>query len=222
MLKERRVLESKIGKKFTCYCDESDVYFTKDEAMEIAECINKNGCRMIFNEENNCFEYTESGSENGKKTLYKAQTFSEIDEPLYAIGWDWNSWKLDMKVILIEPTKRARVVSIADSLESIQDIVGGLFQVIYPYRDSIALICNDEGRLLGLPFNRALCDENGRMYDIVCGTFMLAGIANPAGEDDGDFYDLSDGLIKKYMNLLGRPEMLVHNVETDKFSVVRF
>lgn len=40
----------------------------------------------------------------------------------------------------------------------------------------MALICNDEGKLLGLPANRALRDSEGNLYDIVCGTFFLCGV----------------------------------------------
>ena len=50
-------------------------------------------------------------------------------------------------------------------MESMQQLVGGLIQVLYPFRDAeVALICNDEGKLLGLPFNRALRDERGATY----------------------------------------------------------
>ena len=32
-----------------------------------------------------------------------------------------------------------------------QAIVGGQIQALYPWEDSVALICNDEGKLLRLP-----------------------------------------------------------------------
>jgi len=32
----------------------------------------------------------------------------------------------------------------------------------------VALICNDEGKLQGLPLNRGLRDERGELYDIIC------------------------------------------------------
>lgn len=37
-----------------------------------------------------------------------------------------------------------------------QEIVGGTIQVLYPFAEPVALVCNDEGKLLGLPLNRAL------------------------------------------------------------------
>lgn len=53
-------------------------------------------------------------------------------------------------------------------------------------------ICNDEGKLLGLPMNRALTDESGVPYDIVCGTFFVVGIG------DADFTSLTEQQIEKY------------------------
>ena len=39
--------------------------------------------------------------------------------------------------------------------------VGGDIQAVYPYEDPVALICNEEGKLMGLPLNRALFDDDG-------------------------------------------------------------
>lgn len=55
-------------------------------------------------------------------------------------------------------------------------------------------VCNDEGKLLGLPMNRALTDESGVPYDIVCGTFFVVGIG------DEDFTSLTEQQIEKYRN----------------------
>lgn len=53
-------------------------------------------------------------------------------------------------------------------------------------------IVNDEGKLLGLPWNRALTDDHGVPYDIVCGTFFVAGLK------EDDFASLTDQQIEKY------------------------
>ena len=79
-----------------------------------------------------------------------------------------------MKVIIVEPLKKPYEREIDSNLESMQKIVGGYIQAIYPFEDGeIALICNDEGKLISLPLNRALRDEDGTVYDIVAGTFFL-------------------------------------------------
>ena len=51
---------------------------------------------------------------------------------------------------------------------------------------------NDEGKLLGLPRNRALTDDHGVPYDIVCGTFFVAGLK------EDDFASLTEQQIEKY------------------------
>lgn len=68
-----------------------------------------------------------------------------------------------MKAIIVEPDARPRVADIQSDLESLQEIVAGNIQVVYPFDDPVGIICNDEGKILGLPLNRALRDENGEM-----------------------------------------------------------
>ena len=62
---------------------------------------------------------------------------------------------------------------IDSGLESLQHEVGGYIEAIYPYEEPVALVCNEEGKLEGLPLNRALRDEDGDIYDVVAGTFMV-------------------------------------------------
>lgn len=65
-------------------------------------------------------------------------------------------------------------------------------------------ICNEEGKLDGLPLNRALRDEDGDIYDVVAGNFFLAGI----GEDD--FIDLPDELVEQFTEQFWQPEVFVN------------
>ena len=97
-----------------------------------------------------------------------------------------------LRVLVVEPGKLPAIQEIDRSLESMQRLVGGYIQAVYPFDDPVALICNEEGKLLGLPMNRTLRDERGVPYDIVCGTFFLAGIA------EDDFASLTDRQIEKY------------------------
>lgn len=80
-----------------------------------------------------------------------------------------------MRVLLVEPGKRPVLKEIDGSLKSMQEIVGGTIQAIYPFDEPVVLICNDEGKLLGLPLNRALRDEKDRIYDVIAGTFSCVG-----------------------------------------------
>ena len=38
-------------------------------------------------------------------------------------------------------------------LEAMQGIVGGHLQAVYPFRDEVALVCNEEGKNLNLPYD---------------------------------------------------------------------
>lgn len=87
-----------------------------------------------------------------------------------------------MRVVMVEPEKEAYVKEIDSSLDSMQKIVGGYIQIIFPFSEPIALVCNDEGKLLGLPLNRGLRDNNGKLYDIISGIFFLCNA--PADGDE--------------------------------------
>lgn len=86
-----------------------------------------------------------------------------------------------MKILFVEPGKEAQPAEIQGDLKEMQAIVGGQIQALYPWEDPVALICNDEGKLLRLPLNRALED-----YDMIAGNFFICGIEGDA------FVSLSD------------------------------
>ena len=110
-----------------------------------------------------------------------------------------------MQVVVVESKKKPMVQDIDAGLESMQKIVGGSIQAIYPFDAPVALICNEEGKLLNLPLNRALRDDEGNVYDIISGTFFLC--AAPPGSDR--FADLTDQQVKTYMEQFAMPEMFL-------------
>ena len=110
-----------------------------------------------------------------------------------------------MQILVIKPGQKPEVQEIDGTLESMQEIVGGLIQAIYPYEQPVALVANDEGKALGLPLNRGLRDEDGVLYDIICGTFFIVGA--PVGS--GRFQSLTDVQIQYFMNLFATPEMFL-------------
>ena len=111
-----------------------------------------------------------------------------------------------MRILLIEPGCPPAVQEIDGSLYSMQALVGGTIQALYPFEDEVALVCNDEGKLLGLPANRGLRDEQGQLYDIVCGTFFLC--AAPLDRDS--FESLTEEQLEHYRHRLWRPELFVN------------
>ena len=77
-----------------------------------------------------------------------------------------------MNVLMVEPGKAPYETEISDGLEAMQAAVGGNIQAVYPYEDLVGLVCNEEGKLEGLPLNRALRTEDGEIYDIIAGNFF--------------------------------------------------
>ena len=65
-----------------------------------------------------------------------------------------------MKVLVVEPQKPCRVQEI-NSLADMQRIVGGDIEAVYPFQEPVALVCNSEGKLLGLPMNRPMTSSAG-------------------------------------------------------------
>ena len=109
-----------------------------------------------------------------------------------------------IKVVLVAPNKKAIVTEIGTTLEDMQAAVGGLIQAIYPFEDDVALICNEEGKLLQLPANRGVrMGGEEDIFDIICGTFF---IADCSGERFGS---LSEEQIKKYQQKYLFPEKFI-------------
>ena len=117
-----------------------------------------------------------------------------------------------MLVVVVEPKKKPTAQDIGSDLESMQKIVGGSIEAVYPFADSVALICNEEGKLLNLPLNRALRDDEGNVYDIISGTFFVCA----APPDSDHFAGLTDQQVKTYLERFAMPEMFL-NVGGDLF-----
>ena len=65
------------------------------------------------------------------------------------------SERTTIDVILVEPMKPPKMVTIADSLESMQKTVGGSIEEYMPFTDEVAIVCNEEGKLRKMDLNRA-------------------------------------------------------------------
>lgn len=64
-----------------------------------------------------------------------------------------------ISVLLVEPNKYPKMIEIDDTLEAMQTVVGGDIEEYMPFEDEVAIICNEEGKLIGLPPNRAIYAE---------------------------------------------------------------
>ena len=108
-----------------------------------------------------------------------------------------------INVIYVEPGKEARVIEMNDELSEMQKLVGGFIEEYMPFEDDVALICNDEGKMNGMPLNRAIYDDNGRMQDVIAGPFFVAY----APIESEKFLSLPSELEEKYVKRLDKPEM---------------
>ena len=97
-----------------------------------------------------------------------------------------------MKAVRVKPMCQPEIIETDGSLESLKKEVEGWIQVVYPWDDEVVLVHNDEGKLMGLDYNRGLYNADGRMYDYIAGNFVILG------EKEGSFCSLSDEQAEKY------------------------
>lgn len=111
--------------------------------------------------------------------------------------------KSKLKVLVVEPDKEPYVKFIEPGYRALQEEVDGTIQGTYPFADPVGIICNDDGKWMGMPLNRALRDDEGKVYDIVAGTFVIAGLTEDA------YGSLDDDMIEKYTHMFKYPEMFI-------------
>lgn len=123
----------------------------------------------------------------------------------------------EIKVLKIEPCKAPEVVTLTNELEELQKAVSigadyvGLIEII-AIDDDICILCNEEGKLLGLEANRRV----GR--DVICGVFYILG-ENP---DEGELISLSDDDIEKYKAIFADTSPVVMtDAERDRLCAFR-
>ena len=109
-----------------------------------------------------------------------------------------------MTVLVVEPRKEPYLKEIDPGLHSLQAEVGGDIAATYPFSDPVGLVCNDEGKLIGLELNRGLRDGEGNLYDIMAGTFLVVGL----GEEN--FTSLPPELAQKYTEHFKQPEQFIN------------
>ena len=103
-------------------------------------------------------------------------------------------------VLVVEPGKRPCTKKIEPGLKSLQREVGGHIEAVYPFSESVAIVCLESGKLDGCHLNRALRDETGTIYDIIAGTFLVVGLT------EEDFGSLSPELLQVFTQRFWQPE----------------
>lgn len=115
-----------------------------------------------------------------------------------------------IRMIFIKPGKVPAKIKESQDLKTLQTLVGGYIECVYPWNEyDVALICNEEAKLVGLMPNRGLTygdlgatDHVDELYDLICGPFIIAGCG-----DDGDFRSLTDEEIEFFSERFKYPEI---------------
>lgn len=120
-----------------------------------------------------------------------------------------------IKVSKVEPHKAPEVIYLENKLEVLQTAVSigaayrGLIEIISLDGES-CIVCNEEGKLIGLEPNRRLGS------DILCGVFYITG-----QNKHGDLASLPEYLIKRYSAYFAVPEDIPEE-EVGKTLVIEF
>ena len=81
-----------------------------------------------------------------------------------------------MRAIYKKPGKAAEIIHIEDTVEALQGAVGGYYEVLH-LRDDAAIVCNEEGKLMGMPFNF------GFRGDAIVGPALFLGVDGESFSD---------------------------------------
>ena len=108
-----------------------------------------------------------------------------------------------ISVLVVEPEKKPYAKEISSGLSSLQHEVGGYIQAVYPYEEPVAIICDEEAKLKGSELNRVLRDEDGQIYDVVAGTFLIVGLG------ESEFTSLTPEHMKQFKEKFETPEMFL-------------
>lgn len=99
----------------------------------------------------------------------------------------------ELTVLKVEPGKAPEETTIPNTLAAMQQMVGGYIEVVY--LEDACLVCNEEGKLIGLEGNRRVGN------DIIAGTFFLVG-----DQGDGDFCSLPQEQLDRLTHQFAQPE----------------
>ena len=92
------------------------------------------------------------------------------------------------KILLFPVNEDPKVIDLAEGLKPMQDVVGGYIENV-TLEDGVGLVCNEEGKLQGLPPNRPVKEIN----DVIRGPFFISRY-----NDEGETVDVTKADVKKY------------------------
>ena len=106
-----------------------------------------------------------------------------------------------MKAILIEPHAAPIELEIENNGGSFREYLGGPVERFCPFDDKVVLYRSVYGKMLNMPFNRAIRNEQGDIIELIAGSFLILGV-----DDQSNLVGLSDSLASKYLEIFREPE----------------
>ena len=120
--------------------------------------------------------------------------------------------KETIRVLMVRPGEKAEMVEMGDDLKSMQEMVGGYIEEYMPFEDDVALVCNEEGKVMNLPPSRAIYGEDWTMQDVIAGPFFVCY----APVESEKFLSLPPDLEEKYKKKFEYPEQFFRTMEVIK------
>ena len=121
----------------------------------------------------------------------------------------------EIKVLMVEPKKAPVVTTLKNDLRSLQEAVSigadsvGLIEII-SIDDNICILCNEEGKLIGLEPNRRFCND------------VLVGVFYVLSEDgNGNLTSLPQKSIDYYTKYFSKIEDLTTE-DVERATVIHF
>ncbi len=108
--------------------------------------------------------------------------------------------------LFIEPNQSFRNIRIENVLSAYQKIINGYIECIdigLSNGEYATIICNEEGKINGLPLNRAIRGEDGTIADIVAGNMVIVGF----NAEEGTFISLTSEQSEELKRMFCFPEM---------------
>jgi len=150
--------------------------------------------------------------EYGSRELDGEEDFYFTDQSNMTLSQFINNESPDKEqiiVVIVEPLRKPYQTKMDNGLTPLQQKVGGYIEIIRPFgNDKSCLICNEEGKLLGLPLNREI------NADVIAGTFIIAGL-----DDDVEIASLNDKQVDMYKEKFHDIELFEIKVVGDRVNV---
>ena len=117
------------------------------------------------------------------------------------------------RVVFVEPGKPAYEKEIGTDSSDLEAAVGGRLECVDIHTDQTVIVCNEEGKLMGLEGNRRL--DTG---DVIAGSFFIIG------DDRGNFRSLTDAEVSRHLQKYAEPQQISQReVQADMgFYVISF